>query len=140
MLRAVPGLRDGRCLLTRTLAFAPRDGKNFPPSGSYVTVHYEGRVRSSMDALCPGFCFGKAGCVQFALQCCAALRCAVLCLSLPGAGTRSHASCSLQLADGTEFDSSRSRGQPFQFLLGAGQVIQGLDGSAAVAVPVVRVA
>jgi len=68
------------------------------------------------------------------------MHCAVLCLSLPGAGTRSHASCSLQLADGTEFDSSRSRGQPFQFLLGAGQVIQGLDGSAAVAVPVVRVA
>ena len=32
-----------------------------------------------------------------------------------------------KLANGTDFDSSRKRGKPFQFVIGIGQVIPGWD-------------
>ena len=50
-----------------------------------------------------------------------------------GTGTEARAGDTVRLhyvgtlADGTEFDSSRKRGQPFEFRVGAGQVIKGFD-------------
>lgn len=45
----------------------------------------------------------------------------------PEAGQRVSVHYTGYLMDGTEFDSSVSRGQPFEFVLGTGQVIRGWD-------------
>ena len=52
---------------------------------------------------------------------------------MPGQGGTPTKGCTVtahytgKLTDGSEFDSSRARGKPFQFKIGLGQVIQGWD-------------
>ncbi len=45
--------------------------------------------------------------------------------AVPGSRVQVHYTGRLE--DGTQFDTSRERGQPFEFTLGAGRVIQGWD-------------
>lgn len=45
----------------------------------------------------------------------------------PQPGDQVHAHYTGTLDDGTEFDSSRKRGKPFQFIIGQRQVIRGWD-------------
>jgi hypothetical protein len=76
--------------------FSAGDGVNYPKKGQTVTVHYTGFVSDFQL-------------VQFVVD----------------NSNWSSFSTVAQLADGSQFDSSRDRGKPFKFKLGPEQVIPG---------------
>jgi|TARA_B100001142_G_C14304513_1_gene644248 FK506-binding protein 1 len=107
------------------------DGVTFPKTGQTVTAHYVGalpqtrrdpsdvRVRSLLSrAVAPPRGVSSSDRRDLVSR---LLRLSSL---PPFLHPRPAAGC---LTDGSEFDSSRKRGRPFQFTIGVGQVIRGWD-------------